>query len=60
VDWLITEYALRGMHKPIGVSTFELTRALPTEQGSSPPSIKQIERQLTGEDGGAFFGEHLN
>jgi uncharacterized membrane protein YcjF (UPF0283 family) len=44
------------MHKPIGVSAFELTRALPAEQGSSRPSIKQIERELTGEVGGAFFG----
>jgi hypothetical protein len=48
------------MHKPIGVSPFELTRTLPTEQGSSRPSIRQIEQELTGENGGAVFGEHLN
>lgn len=43
---VIAEYALRGVDKPIGVSTFELTRALPTELESSLPSIEQIEREL--------------
>ncbi|MDP2433065.1 MAG: PDDEXK nuclease domain-containing protein [Pseudomonadota bacterium] len=43
---VIAEYALRGMDKPIGVSTFDLTRALPTELVSSLPSIEQIEREL--------------
>jgi len=43
---VIAEYALRGMDKPIGVSTFDLTRALPTALASSLPSIEQIEREL--------------
>ena len=43
---VIAEYALRGVDKPIGVSTFDLTRALPTELVSSLPSIEQIEREL--------------
>jgi predicted nuclease of restriction endonuclease-like (RecB) superfamily len=43
---VIAEYALRGVDKPIGVSTFELTRALPAELESSLPSIEQIEREL--------------
>lgn len=43
---VLAEYALRGMDKPIGVSTFELTRALPAELKSSLPSIEQIEREL--------------
>lgn len=43
---VIAEYALRGVDKPIGVSTFELTRALPVELESSLPSIEQIEREL--------------
>ncbi|HCC54496.1 MAG TPA: DUF1016 domain-containing protein [Desulfobulbaceae bacterium] len=43
---VIAEYALRGVDKPIGVSTFELTRALPAELKSSLPSIEQIEREL--------------
>ena len=43
---VIAEYALRGVDKPIGVSTFELTRALPAELESSLPSIEQIEHEL--------------
>jgi predicted nuclease of restriction endonuclease-like (RecB) superfamily len=43
---VIAEYALRGVDKPIGVSTFELTRALPAELKSSLPSIEQIEQEL--------------
>ncbi len=43
---VIAEYALRGVDKPIGVSTFDLTRALPTELASSLPSIEQIEQEL--------------
>jgi len=43
---VIAEYALRGVDKPMGVSTFELTRALPAELESSLPSIEDIEREL--------------
>ncbi|MDD5298829.1 MAG: PDDEXK nuclease domain-containing protein [Rhodocyclaceae bacterium] len=49
---VIAEYALRGVDKPIGVSTFDLTRALPTELESSLPSIEQIERELGGDQAG--------
>jgi predicted nuclease of restriction endonuclease-like (RecB) superfamily len=47
---VIAEYALRGVDKPIGVSTFDLTRALPKELASSLPSIEQIERELRGDE----------
>jgi predicted nuclease of restriction endonuclease-like (RecB) superfamily len=50
---VIAEYALRGVDKPIGVSTFELTRALPAELKSSLPSIDEIELELSSEDGRA-------
>lgn len=43
---LVAEYALRGMQQPIGVSGFELTRALPDELKSSLPSIEELEREL--------------
>lgn len=43
---VIAEYALRDVNKPIGVSTFELTRALPSELASKLPSIEEIEREL--------------
>ena len=44
---VIAEYALRGMKKPIGISEYELTRALPKEFRSSLPTIEQIETELT-------------
>lgn len=46
---VLAEYALRGMDKPIGVSGFEITRALPKTLESALPSIEQIERELGGE-----------
>jgi predicted nuclease of restriction endonuclease-like (RecB) superfamily len=48
-DRVLAEYALRGIDKPIGVSSFELTRALPKTLQSSLPSIEDIERELGGE-----------
>ena len=45
---IIAEYTLRGVDKPIGVSGYELTRALPDSLQSSLPSIEQIERELEG------------
>jgi predicted nuclease of restriction endonuclease-like (RecB) superfamily len=43
---IIAEYALRDIHKPIGVAEYELTRALPKELASSLPSIEQIEAEM--------------
>ncbi len=45
---VLAEYALRGVEKPIGVSSFELTRALPATLESSLLSIEQIEQELGG------------
>jgi hypothetical protein len=44
---VLAEYALRGMSKPIGVSEYELTRALPEELKSSRPTIDEIEPALS-------------
>jgi predicted nuclease of restriction endonuclease-like (RecB) superfamily len=46
---VLAEYALRGVDKPIGISSYELTRALPENLESSLPSIEQIERELQGD-----------
>jgi predicted nuclease of restriction endonuclease-like (RecB) superfamily len=46
-DRIFAEYALRDIHKPIGVADYELTRALPKEFASSLPSIEDIETELT-------------
>jgi predicted nuclease of restriction endonuclease-like (RecB) superfamily len=46
-DRIFAEYALRDIHKPIGLAEYELTRALPSELVSSLPSIEDIENELT-------------
>ena len=45
-DKLFVEYALRDIHKPIGISEYELTRILPDNLKSSLPSIEEIEAEL--------------
>ncbi|MBU0600424.1 DUF1016 family protein [bacterium] len=47
-DKILAEYALRDVHKPIGVSEYELTRALPENLKSSLPSIEEIEAEFSG------------
>ena len=47
---MVAEYALRGLQKPIGISGYEITRALPKDLKSSLPSIKEIEAELTQTD----------
>ncbi len=44
---ILVEYALRGIDKPIGISEYELTRALPESLKSALPSIEEIERELS-------------
>jgi len=45
---VLAEYALRGLNKPIGISEYELTRALPEELKSALPTIGEIEAELSG------------
>lgn len=44
---IIAEYALRDMSKPIGVSEYKLTEAIPEELRSSLPTIEELEAELT-------------
>ncbi|CAN1530438.1 YhcG PDDEXK nuclease domain containing protein [Flavobacteriaceae bacterium] len=44
---IIAEYTLRNSTKPIGISEYELTRALPENLKSSLPSIEDIENELS-------------
>lgn len=46
---IVAEYALRGVTKPIGVSEYELTRALPASLKSALPTVEEIEAELTEE-----------
>ncbi len=48
-DRILAEYALRDIHKPIGVADYEFSRALPKELASSLPSIEEIESELQSE-----------
>lgn len=43
---LEVEYALQGMSKPIGVSEFTLTQALPAALKSTLPTVEEIETEL--------------
>ena len=43
---LLAEYALRDIHKPIGVADLNLTRLLPGELKSSLPTVEALEAEL--------------
>ena len=43
---IIAEYSLRRNDAPIGISEYDLTRALPTDFVSSLPTVEQIEQEL--------------
>lgn len=44
---VIAEYTLRKVQTPIGVSEYELTRALPAKFKSALPTISKIEKELS-------------
>ncbi len=44
---LVAEYALRGLKKPIGISQYELTRALTSTLQSALPTVEEIEAELS-------------
>jgi predicted nuclease of restriction endonuclease-like (RecB) superfamily len=46
-DNVLAEYALTGIDKPIGLSSYELTRALPEDLQSALPTVEQIEAELS-------------
>ena len=45
-DNVLAEYALAGIDKPIGVSSYELTRALPPTLQSALPTVEEIEAEI--------------
>jgi predicted nuclease of restriction endonuclease-like (RecB) superfamily len=46
---LEVEYALQGMSKPIGVSEFTVSQALPPELKSTLPTVEEFENELNKE-----------
>ncbi len=47
-DKIEVEYALRDINKPMGISEYQLTEAIPDNLKSKLPSIEEIENELTG------------
>ena len=45
---VVAEYSLRDTNKPIGVSSYQLTEALPESLQGNLPSIEQLESELEG------------
>lgn len=43
---IVAEYALKGIEKPIGVSEYELTKAIPDDLKIGLPTIEEIEAEL--------------
>lgn len=46
-DKLVAEYALSDIHKPIGVSEYQLIHTLPDNLKPSLPSIEELEKELS-------------
>ena len=40
------EYALKGINKPIGISEYELIKAIPEDLKSNLPTIEEIESEM--------------
>jgi predicted nuclease of restriction endonuclease-like (RecB) superfamily len=43
---LVVEYSLRGQNKPMGVSEYQLTQALPESFKGKLPTVEELEREL--------------
>ena len=41
------EYALKDINKPIGISEYELIKAIPEDLKSNLPTIEEIEKEIT-------------
>jgi hypothetical protein len=46
---MVAEYTLSGMEKPLGISEYQLLRALPDTMDRTLPTIEALEEELSGE-----------
>ena len=46
-DEIMAQYALEGYSQPIGVSDYQLSKAIPNELKSALPTIEEMERELS-------------
>ena len=45
-DKVVAQYALSGYDQPIGVSDYQLSKAIPEQLKSALPSIEEVEEEL--------------
>jgi predicted nuclease of restriction endonuclease-like (RecB) superfamily/DNA-binding transcriptional ArsR family regulator len=50
-DRLLAEYSFAGIDKPLGISTYQLTRSIPRDLRSALPTVQEIEAELAGRNG---------
>ena len=46
-DEIVAQYALSGYNQPIGVSDYELSKAIPDNLKSTLPTVEEVEQELT-------------
>lgn len=46
-DKVVAQYALSGYDQPIGVSDYQLSKAIPDNLKSSLPTVEEVEKELT-------------
>ena len=46
-DEVVAQYALTGYAQPIGVSDYQLSKAIPENLKSALPSIEEVEEELS-------------
>lgn len=45
-DKVVAQYALSGYSQPIGVSDYQLSKAIPENLRSALPSVEEVEEEL--------------
>lgn len=43
---IVAEYALKDINKPIGISEYQFTNAIPENLKGSLPTIEELEKEL--------------
>jgi hypothetical protein len=47
---VLAEYALKSYHQPLGVSDYQISKAIPEELESSLPDTTNLEKELTNQE----------
>ena len=46
-DKVVAQYALSGYNQPIGVSDYQLSKAIPDNLKSALPTVEEVEEELS-------------